>query len=72
MVKLSVSLSESDLAVIDAFARKSGLASRSAVLRHAIGLLRQADLEAEHMVAWGEWDTSGDHAVWEETVGDGV
>ena len=71
-MKLSVSLSEKDVAALDEYARTSGLRSRSAAVQHAIHLLRHADLEEDYAAAWDEWETSGERAVWEETVGDGL
>ncbi len=71
-MKLSVSLSSEDVAVVDAYARTSGLPSRSAVLQHAIRLLRLADLEQDYTAAWEDWESSGERAAWESTVGDGL
>jgi Arc/MetJ-type ribon-helix-helix transcriptional regulator len=71
-VKLSVSLPEDDVAVLDEYVRASGLHSRSAALQHAIRLLRHADLEQDYTAAWAEWDASRERAAWEPTAGDGV
>ncbi len=71
-MKVSVSLSEEDVALLDEYARASGLRSRSAAVQHAIGLLRHADLEQDYATAWGDWDSSGERAAWEATVGDGL
>ena len=71
-MKVSISLTEDDLALLDQYARSAGLASRSAAVQHAIHLLRQADLEDEYVLAWSDWESSGDRAVWEGTVGDGL
>jgi len=71
-MKLSVSLSEQDVAVLDEYARTSGLSSRSAALQHAVRLLRHADLEHDYAAAWEEWESSGERAAWERTVGDGI
>lgn len=71
-MKLSVSLSEDDVAVLDEYARSSGLRTRSAALQHAIRLLRHVDLEQDYAAAWDEWETSGERAAWEVTAGDGV
>lgn len=70
-MKLSVSLSREDVALLDEHASKSGLRSRSAALRDAIRLLRRSDLEVAYAAAWEEWDSSGDRAAWESTVDDG-
>jgi Arc/MetJ-type ribon-helix-helix transcriptional regulator len=71
-MKLSVSVPEEDVAVLDEYAHSSGLPSRSAALRHAIQLLRQAALEQAYTSAWSEWQSTGDQAVWEATTADGL
>lgn len=71
-MKLSVSLSEEDLAVLDEYARSSGLRSRSAAMQYAIRLLRHARLEQDYAAAWQEWESSEDQAAWEGTAGDGL
>lgn len=71
-VKLSVSVSEDDVAVLDDYARTAGLASRSAALQHAIRLLRHVDLEADYTEAWDDWEASGERVAWESVTGDGI
>ncbi|MEV4423589.1 ribbon-helix-helix domain-containing protein [Patulibacter sp. NPDC049589] len=71
-MKVSVSLSEDDVAELDRFARSSGLPSRSAAVQHAIRLLRSAGLEQDYAEAWDDWESSGDRALWEPSTGDGV
>lgn len=71
-MKLSISLSDEDVAVIDEHVDKAGLRSRSAAVQHAIQLLRRADLEQAYAEAWDEWDSSGERAAWEDVDGDGV
>lgn len=71
-MKLSVSLPDEDVAILDEYATSAGLPSRSAALRHAVRLLRLPDLERDYEAAWSEWEASGDHAAWEAAVGDGI
>ncbi len=71
-MKLSVSLSKEDVAVLDEYARTAGIRSRSAALQHAIRLLRHADLEQDYESAWEEWDASGARSDWEGVTGDGL
>ncbi len=71
-VKLSVSLPDEDVAVLDEYARTSGLRSRSAALQHAIRLLRHPDLEQDYAAAWDEWEATGEHAAWDGTASDGL
>jgi Arc/MetJ-type ribon-helix-helix transcriptional regulator len=71
-VKVSVSLPDDDVEFIDEYAAKSGGASRSSVLRRAIGLLRAAELADAYASAWQDWEGSDDAELWEATTGDGV
>ena len=71
-MKLSVSLSEKDVAVLDAYARAAGLPSRSAAVQHAIGLLQHADLEEDYAAAWEDWESSGERVAWESVAADGL
>ena len=71
-MKLSVSLSDDDVALLDAYARATGLRSRSAALQHAVGLLRHSELEQDYAAAWDEWDASGAREAWESGTGDGL
>lgn len=71
-MKLSVSLPDEDVAILDHFARKTGLPSRSAALHHAVQMLRLPELEQDYEAAWSEWLASGDHAGWDSTVADGI
>ena len=71
-MKLSVSMSQEDVALLDEYARASGLRSRSAAIQHAIGLLRHAELEHDYEAAWDDWESSGERATWEGTLGDGL
>jgi len=71
-MKISVSLPDEDVAVLDDFARTAGLPSRSAALHHAVRMLRFPELEQDYEAAWKEWEASSDHAAWGVTVADGV
>lgn len=71
-MKLSISLTEDDVAIVDEYVRTSGLRSRSAAIRRALRLLQQPDLEQEYAAAWEEWAASGEQAAWESTAGDGL
>jgi Arc/MetJ-type ribon-helix-helix transcriptional regulator len=71
-VKLSVSLSEDDVATLDKYAHATGLRSRSAAIQQAIHLLGDPELEDAYAEAWREWEDSGDAEAWESTVGDGL
>ena len=71
-MKLSISLPDEDVAVLDEFARTAGLPSRSAAVHHAVRMLRLPDLEQDYAAAWQEWETSGEEAAWSVTAADGV
>lgn len=70
-MKLSVSLSDEDVAVLDHYVKASGLPSRSAGVQRAIRMLRYLALEDDYGNAWAEWSTAGEHEVWEKAAGDG-
>jgi hypothetical protein len=71
-MKLSISVTAEDVVLLDEYARATGLRSRSAAVQHAIHLLRLVDLEDDYAAAWEEWESSGERATWEGTVGDGL
>jgi hypothetical protein len=71
-MKLSVSLSEDEVAALDNYARAAGLGSRSAAVQHAIRLLGDPELEDSYAAAWDAWEASGDAAAWESTAADGL
>ena len=66
-----MSVSESDLALLDEFVEESGLPSRSAGIQQAIRRLRDSGLEADYAAACQEWASAGDEAAWEATSADG-
>lgn len=71
-MKVSVSLKEEDVAMLDEFARAAGLKSRSAAVQHAIRMLRHPDLEHDYAAAWEEWESSGEQLAWDSTSADGL
>jgi Arc/MetJ-type ribon-helix-helix transcriptional regulator len=71
-MKLSVSLPDDDIVVLDEHARKVGLGSRSAAIHQAVRLLRRCGLDEDYAAAWEEWDRSGEREVWETASGDGL
>jgi len=71
-VKLSVSLSPSEVEALDKYAQAAGLKSRSAAIQHAIKLLGDPELEDAYAAAWQEWEDSGDARAWAVTVVDGL
>jgi hypothetical protein len=71
-MKLSISVPQADVQLLDEFARTAGLPSRSAALHHAVRMLRLPELEQDYEAAWQEWEASGDQAAWAVTAADGT
>ena len=71
-MKISVSLTEEDVRLLDEHARRTGLPSRSAAVHQAVRLLHQVGLEVDYADAWNEWESSADRAAWESADGDGL
>ena len=71
-MKLSVSLSEEDVRVLDAYVEQTGLPSRSAAVQRAIRMLRYPALEEDYGNAWAEWSTAGEGDAWDGATDDGV
>ena len=69
---MSVSLSPSEVAVLDKYAQSAGLKSRSAAIQQAIKLLGDPDLEDAYTAAWQEWEDAGEAEAWAVTVAAGV
>lgn len=71
-MKLSISLSDEDVATLDRYVQSVGAPSRSAAIQEAIRLLRDPELERDYAEAWDEWAASGDADAWELTAADGI
>lgn len=71
-MKLSISLTEDDVAVLDRFAAAAGLPSRSAAVQRAIRQLGDWDLDADYAAAWDEWEAAGAERDWTTVGGDGL
>lgn len=71
-MKLSISLSEEDVAALDRYVQAAGAPSRSAAIQRAIRLLADPELEEAYAAAWDEWQASGDADAWEVTTADGL
>lgn len=71
-MKLSISLTDGDIEVLDHFAAEHGLASRSAVVQHAIRALGHERLVQDYIEEFAEWDGSEDAALWDSVSGDGL
>lgn len=69
--KISVSLSDGDLAFIDRYTAEHDVPSRSATVQLAISLLRANELSDAYVDAWREW-SEGPGADWTSTTADGL
>lgn len=70
-MKLSVSLSEDDVRVLDEYVKRTGLPSRSAAVQRAIRALRHPSLEEDYGSAWQEWSAGGGDQ-WDDAAEDGI
>ena len=71
-MKVSVSLPEEDVEFLDSYAREQSMASRSAAVHKAVGLLRTAQLASAYEDAWESWTDSEDATAWEAVTADGL
>ncbi|MFN8088617.1 MAG: ribbon-helix-helix domain-containing protein [Mycobacterium sp.] len=71
-MKLSVSMPDEDVAVLDDYIKRAGLPSRSAGIQRAVQMLRYPALENDYAGAWAEWFGTQDAEGWDHTIGDGV
>jgi len=66
--KVSISLSDTDIAYLDERARVGDYPSRSAAVHAAIRVLRESELADAYAQAFGEWDDTD----WDAVSADGV
>jgi Arc/MetJ-type ribon-helix-helix transcriptional regulator len=71
-MKISVSLPDDDVELLDASAQSQGLASRSATVHKAVRLLRASALGADYEQAWSDWADSIDQDLWDRATDDGL
>lgn len=71
-MKVSVSIPDSDLDYLDEQVTAGLYPTRSAAVHAAIRSLRTRDLEAQYAEAGREWRESGEQAVWDATLADGL
>jgi len=71
-MKISISLPDDDVRFLDEYAQTQGFASRSAVLRSAVRILRSSKLGDAYADAWEQWSVSGEADVWETATSDGL
>ncbi len=71
-MKLSISVPDEQVELIDRVISVQGLASRSAAIQQGIELWLNQALVDDYAAAFKEWDASGEAAVWESVAGDGL
>jgi putative addiction module CopG family antidote len=72
VTKVSLSLSEQDVAFLDQQTLSGLYASRSAAVHEAVRLLRESRLADAYAEAYAEWSESGEEAVWAPAASDGI
>ena len=71
-MKLSISLPERDVDLLDEYVRTRRVKSRSAAVQRAVDLLRAVDLADDYAAAWAEWQAGGGESAWDRTTHDGL
>ena len=71
-MKLSISLPERDVDLLDEYVRTRRVKSRSAAVQRAVDLLRAVDLADDYADAWADWEADGDQSAWDRTTHDGL
>ncbi|GLI26467.1 hypothetical protein ARHIZOSPH14_07090 [Agromyces rhizosphaerae] len=66
--KVSLSLSDADIAFLDGETLSGAYPSRSAAVQDAVRMLRESRLADAYAEAFGEWDDDG----WDATAADGT
>ena len=66
--KVSLSLSDADIAVLDSETLSGTYATRSAAVQDAVRLLRESRLADAYAEAFAEWDDD----EWDAASGDGI
>lgn len=69
--KLSISVSDADLAVIDSVAHDRG-GNRSAVIHDMVRIFRELQAEDGYLRMFDEWHASDDKKLWDATTSDGL
>lgn len=70
--KVSVSLNQPLIDFLTNYQETHQLRSKSEVVAQALTLLRERELEGQYAAALTEWEESGEAALWEVTVADGL
>lgn len=70
--KVSISLSDRDVAYLDAETRSGRFSTRSAAVQRAVQLLRESELADAYAQAYGEWADDADAMAWDEASADGL
>ena len=71
-MKLSISVPDEQVELIDRVMTAQGLTSRSAAIQQGIELWLNQALVEDYTAAFREWDASGESAEWESVAADGL
>ncbi len=67
-MKISISVTDEDVALLDQVADAGEFSSRSAVVQYALSKLRVQGLQGEYADAWQEFTEGGDAGRWERSA----
>ncbi|HEU0205131.1 MAG TPA: ribbon-helix-helix domain-containing protein [Pseudolysinimonas sp.] len=70
-MKLSVSLSQEDVAFLDRETGAGAYESRSAAIAAGVRMLRERQLTDDYRESFAEWAQSDDSELWDRTTADG-
>jgi Arc/MetJ-type ribon-helix-helix transcriptional regulator len=71
-MKLSISVPDETVELLDRVVKMRGITSRSAAIQQGIDLLVNDSLLASYRVAFAEFDEQGDGEIWDGVAGDGI
>jgi Arc/MetJ-type ribon-helix-helix transcriptional regulator len=71
-MKLSISVPDEQMELLDRIVEQRCLASRSAAIQEAIDLLLNNALVADYKAAFADWDDTADATNWDAVAGDGL
>lgn len=71
-MKIGVSISDDDLAFLDAETQAGVFASRSAAIAAAIRAYRNRDLALAYVAAFRDWNEAAEDEAWEAVAADGI
>lgn len=71
-IKISISLADETLEVLDRYIAREHVSSRSAAIQLAIARLASSNLSQEYAQAFEEWGETEEETLWNQTTGDAL